>query len=198
MKQLKEGELISEFKPGITILERIISSIFIFGISLSTTDFWVSKYDYFSDKSISFFFGSITFIFLFELYKRFYLNPNDKNPSVIFFKDYLLVKLDEDKGEVEVPFKMIKRFRLSEKSLKVLVEYKQDFIYRTELDGKEWVIVSNPKFSEDLTKPVPDSINYPQDKKDKKFPLGEFSFRLHRFSKQKKISIVDELNKKLS
>ncbi len=197
MKELKEGELISEFKPGNTFIVEVIFPFFIIVFSLVTVESLGKDYPYLIENSKSFFFGSLLSLFLISLYRRFYLNPNVKNPSVIYFKDYLLVKSDEEKGEIEVPFKMIKRFRLSDMNSTVLVEYEQNYIFRTELGGKEWYIVSNPKFSNNLTIPGPDSIDYPQDKKDKKYPLGEFSFRLKRFSKQKKISIVDELNKQI-
>ena len=112
-----------------------------------------------------------------------------------FFPKYLLVR--NEVGEVEVPFKMIKRFRLLENERKIVVEYREEYMYNVDMKpNKEYIIFENPRLSEDLIVPGPDSINFPQDRitGQEVWGQGEFSFWLIGNSKKINLSIVDELN----
>jgi hypothetical protein len=127
----------------------------------------------------------------------YYNHPSkDKNPSVSFFTNYLLVR--NERGEVEVPFKMIKRFRLFENERKVVVEYKEEYMICVNMndDNYQYIVCENPRLSGDLVLPGPDSIHFPQDKTTI-YDKGEFSFRLKSNSRKINLSIVDELNKRI-
>jgi hypothetical protein len=63
----------------------------------------------------------------------------------------------------------------------------------------EYIIFENPRISEKLIVPGPDSIKFPQDKLKGQvvWGQGEFSFRLKSNSRKINLSIVDELNKRI-
>jgi hypothetical protein len=107
----------------------------------------------------------------------YYTHPSkDKNPSVTFFTNYLLIR--NERGEVEVPFKMIKRFRLLENNKKVVLEYKEEYInsFNRKEDGNNFMYINGYIWWDDNM---------------------EFSFRLNSNSRNINISIVDELNKRI-
>jgi hypothetical protein len=82
------------------------------------------------------------------------------------------------RGEVEVPFKMIKRFRLLENNKKVVLEYKEEYInsVNRKEDGNNFMYIDGYIWWDDNM---------------------EFSFRLNSNSRNINISIVDELNKRI-
>lgn len=116
----------------------------------------------------------ISGIGLLFVYEPLFLKYN--NPSVTFFTNYLLVR--NERGEVEVPFKMIKRFRLLENNKKVVLEYKEEYInsVNRKEDGNNFMYIDGYIWWDDNM---------------------EFSFRLNSNSRNINISIVDELNKRI-
>jgi hypothetical protein len=120
---------------------------------------------------LNIFISGIGLLFVYEPHFSKY-----NNPSVTFFTNYLLVR--NERGEVEVPFKMIKRFRLLENNKKVVLEYKEEYInsVNRKEDGNNFMYIDGYIWWDDNM---------------------EFSFRLNSNSRNINISIVDELNKRI-
>ena len=205
MENLNQGQEISKFrKDVITPLVVLFCFLggYVIGVILYISTLFSLKY--FLDiiptnnvKDILYYFNCL--ISFLGLYLFYYTRPsNDINPSVSFFSNYLLVR--NERGEVEVPFKMIKRFRLLENEKKVVVEYKEEYMICVNMkdtgNNFMYIVCENPRLPEDLILPGPDSIQFPQDKKII-YDKGEFSFRLKSNSRKINLSIVDELNKRI-
>ena len=120
---------------------------------------------------LNIFISGIGLLFVYEPHFSKY-----NNPSVTFFTNYLLVR--NERGEVEVPFRMIKRFRLLENNKKVVLEYKEEYInsVNRKEDGNNFMYIDGYIWWDDNM---------------------EFSFRLNSNSRNINISIVDELNKRI-
>ena len=208
MKTLNQGQEISKFRKGVfddgplktpLILLFLIVGGLVFGLILnivqiySFPNFNITPTE--NVKDFLFYFDCIiSFLGLFLYYVT---RPSKgKNPSVCFFPKYLLVR--NEVGEVEVPFKMIKRFRLLENGRKIVVSYKEEYMICVKMndDNHQYIVCENPRIPKDLILPGPDSINFPQDKIKGQglYDDGEFSFWLIGNSRKINLSIVDELN----
>jgi hypothetical protein len=211
MKTLNQGQEISKLRKGVFDdgefkTPFIFLFLFLGGLIIGLILF-IGKIYSFSYFKINPTENVTDFLFYFEciisilvLFLYYITRPSKgKNPSVCFFSSYLLVR--NEGGEVEVPFKMIKRFRLLENEKKVVVEYKEEYMYCVNMgdtgNNVMYFVYENPIISEDLILPGPDSIHFPQDKKII-YDKGEFSFRLKSNSRNINLSIVDELNEKLN
>jgi hypothetical protein len=211
MENLNQGQEISKFRKdvfddGQFITHLIVLFLFlgglVIGVILNILTLFNLKYIFniIPTKNVNdilFYILCITSIISTFFY--YYTRPSkDKNPSVSFFTNYLLVR--NERGEVEVPFKMIKRFRLLENEKKVVVEYKEEYMICVNMkdtgNNFMYIVCENPRLAEDLILPGPDSIHFPQDKKII-YDKGEFSFRLKSNSRKINLSIVDELNKRI-
>jgi hypothetical protein len=212
MKNLNQGQEISKLRKGVFDdgpfrTPIILLILFVGGLTFGLI-LYISQIYSFPNFKITptenvkeFLFYFDCFISILGLFTYYYTRPSmDKNPSVSFFTNYLLVR--NERGEVEVPFKMIKRFRLLENKRKVVVEYKEEYMICVKMndDNHQYIVCENPKISKDLILPGPDSINFPQDKVKGQglYDDGEFSFWLIGNSRKINLSIVDELNEKLN
>lgn len=210
MKNLNQGQEISKFRGGLfddgPLRTPFIFLILFVGGLISGLILWICQIYYLENFNITitenvadFLFYFNCFISILGLFLYYYTRPSrDKNPSVGFFTNYLLVR--NEIGEVEVPFKMIKRFRLLENERKVVVEYKEEYMFCIKLDNGNYIykICENPRLAKDLILPGPDSIHFPQDTLKELYYQGEFSFWLIGNSRKINLSIVDELNEKLN
>jgi hypothetical protein len=210
MKTLNQGQEISKFRKGVfddgefktpfiflfLILGGLIIGLILYIVQIySFSNFNITPTE--NVKDFLFYFDCI--ISFLGLFLYYITRPSKgKNPSVCFFPNYLLVR--NEGGEVEVPFKMVKRFRLLENEKKVVVEYKDEYMICVKLGDKgeyhQYFVYENPRTPEDLVLPGPDSIKFPQDKVKglDVWGKGEFSFWLIGNSKKINLSIVDELN----
>ena len=206
MKTLNQGQEISKFRKGVFDDGPLKPPfIFVFLLLVGLVISLITYYLFFlnSEPNNQLEESLLNILFLFcltgPLFYYYNLPSKGKNPSVCFFPKYLLVR--NEVGEVEVPFKMIKRFRLLENGRKIVVEYREEYMYNVDMKpNKEYIIFENPRLSEDLIVPGPDSINFPQDRitGQEVWGQGEFSFWLIGNSKKINLSIVDELNEKLN
>lgn len=211
MKTLNQGQEISKFRKGVfddgefktpfiflfLILGGLIIGLILYILILLNLKYFFNDIPTNEiDNSLFYFCSLFSIMGSFSYYYN--LPSKGKNPSVCFFPNYLLVR--NEGGEVEVPFKMIKRFRLLENEKKVVVEYKDEYMICVKLGDKgeyhQYFVYENPRTPEDLVLPGPDSIKFPQDKVKglDVWGQGEFSFWLIGNSKKINLSIVDELN----
>lgn len=209
MKKLYKGQEISKYKVGgkitffgrnilpfVLVLLSVIVSIIIFNYIDKT---YLNNLS----KAIVNVIGLVLIVILSTIVSLssiyFYFESKRKNPSVTYFEDHLSIISDHNEGEIDVPFKMIKKIRFIEDSL-VTVEYKEEYVIKVLIENEDYwhYVVEEPITDRNSLKiPEPGSKNFPQDKKNEIFPLGKFSFRLKTNSKETNLKIIDELNSKV-
>ena len=124
MENLKQGQEISEWRDGYGLFGfvKLVVCLTVGLILADLTRFYLK--DLFNIIPNGYLHALINLIFIISsVYYYNYSSNWKENPSVSFFSNYLLVRYKTN--EVEVPFKMIKRFRLLENKRKIVVSYKE-------------------------------------------------------------------------